>query len=134
MEEIILKQLGSLQLYQVPVALRMTLLEDGLCLLNFWIFEIQNFCLPKLVFVFLEKRLYSNGHKPLEQGYWLRACCHKKLCTNPSDFAVFDNCLFVLFMSQSCGDQVPCKLLCEFLKRPTSSILIGSVRWRLTYH
>ena len=58
MEKIILRQLSSLQLYQVPVALRMTLLEDGLCLLNFWIFEIQNFCLPKLMFVLLEKRLY----------------------------------------------------------------------------
>ena len=89
MEEIILRQLSSLQLYQVPVALRMTLLEDGLCLLNFWIFKIQNFCLPKLVFVFLEQRLYSNGHKPLGRGYWLRACYHKKLCTNPLDLAVF---------------------------------------------
>ena len=89
MEEIILRELSSLQLYQVPVALRMILLEDDLCFLNFWIFKIQNFCLPKLVFVLLEKRLYSNGHKPLGRGYWLGVFCHKKLCTNPSGLAVF---------------------------------------------
>ena len=49
-------------------------------------------------------------------------------------FSSFSCRSLVETMSLACEDQVPCKLLCKLLKRPTSSILIGSVRWRLTYH
>ena len=58
----------------------------------FWTFgflESTTFVCQNLCFLLLEKRLYSNGHKPLGRGNWLRSCCHKKLCTNPSGLAVF---------------------------------------------
>ena len=141
MEEIILRQLSRLQLYQVPVAHRMILLEVGLCFLNFWFFEIQNFCLPKLVLC-----CWIRDYVQMDTNSWDKAigwepAVIKSCAPTPQTWPFFDSCLFVLFTSQSCGNHVPClrgtgplKTCLEFLKKPTSSILIASVRWHLTYH
>ena len=92
-------------------------------------FVCQNLCLCCWIRDYIQMDINL-----LDESIGWESAVMKSCAPIPQSWQLFDSCLFVLFTSQYCGDQVLFKLLCEFLKRPTSSILICSVRWRLTYH
>ena len=80
---------------------------------------------------------------PWDEAIGLEPTVIKSCAPTPQTWQFFDlTAVFSSFSchilawtrSLSCEDQVPCKLLCELLKSPTSSIMICSVCWRLTYH